>query len=497
MNANSEWRVMSSQAERRSRRGRLTALRSPLPAFSQRREGAGRAGCGAACDLCKLPRDRIRQYLPRRRGPADRGDCRGEPDCPNERTMSTSPTAPVPAKQVHEFFDAIDAGRHEDIRAMLRAAPGLASRTDERCFGSTPLVRAAGANDQAAIDILLEAGSDPNQRNDWWAGGFGVLDDCTDETAAYLLKRGATLTPHAAARLGMVDALRDMLARDSGLVRQRGGDGQLPLHFSRSVEVAELLLAHGAEIDARDVDHESTAAQWLATSRPEVAAYLVQRGATPDLFMAAMIGDLARLQRLAADDADGPRARVTRARFATSPKAAGHIYLFTIGERCTLLHAAAAGACVSRPSPATRVQKDGTDDATDDAPDDTTDDAGVIRWLTSAGASVSARGGYDDATPLHTAAWRDRAEAAAALLDAGAEIDARSGVLHNNEPVGWAIVSGAVAVVRLLLARGCRLRDVHVADAKDGARGRFQQLNRTRPSEAWREIERLLVERRA
>ena len=43
----------------------------------------------------------------------------------------------------------------------------------------------------------------------------------------------------------------------------RGGDGQTPLHFASTVEVAEFLLENGAEIDARDVDHESTPAQYM------------------------------------------------------------------------------------------------------------------------------------------------------------------------------------------------------------------------------------------
>jgi len=43
------------------------------------------------------------------------------------------------------------------------------------------------------------------------------------------------------------------------LVHARGGDGQTPLHFASTVEIAEFLLAHGAAIDARDVDHEAHA----------------------------------------------------------------------------------------------------------------------------------------------------------------------------------------------------------------------------------------------
>jgi ankyrin repeat protein len=313
------------------------------------------------------------------------------------------------------------------------------------------------------IDLLLDAGADPDQRNDWWAGGFGPLNDCREETAKYLIQRGATLTPHAAARLSWITELRQILDRNPKAVRQRGGDGQFPLHFSRSPQIAELLLSRGAEIDALDLDHESTAAQWCLPERTEVAAYLVSRGTRLDPFMAAMIGDRAAVQRFVESDPDSIHSRITRDRFPTSPKAAGHIYLFTIGENCTLMHAAANG---NRPE--------------------------IVRWLASVGTDVNARGGYDDQTPLHAAAWRDCPEAAAALLDAGADINIRSGKLHDNEPIGWAIVSGAARAVQLLLSRGCVPRDVHRADAVQGAAGMWRCFNRRRPLEAWHEVARLI-----
>jgi hypothetical protein len=52
-----------------------------------------------------------------------------------------------------------------------------------------------------------------------------------------------------------------------------------------------LLLEHGARIDARDEDHESTPAQWLVGDAPDVARFLLERGATPDIFLAAALGD--------------------------------------------------------------------------------------------------------------------------------------------------------------------------------------------------------------
>ena len=276
---------------------------------------------------------------------------------------------------VAAFMQAVRVGDIDTVRAMTGADASLVSATDPKSFGATALIHAAGAGDRVMVELLLGLAADINQRSEWWAGSFGVLDGCGDEMAEFLLARGATLTPHAAARLGRLAELRRMLSADASVVHARGGDGQTPLHFARTAEVADLLLAHGAGIDTLDIDHASTPAQWLATSRPEVAAHLVSRGAKADPFMAVCMGDAGLLESVLAAEPEGVRVRVTRERFAAAAPAAGHIYLYTMGEGATLLHAAAARG---------RVE--------------------VIRRLAGLGGDVNARGGYDDGTPLHTAA---------------------------------------------------------------------------------------------
>lgn len=367
------------------------------------------------------------------------------------------------ASELTTFIRAVRGGDLEAVRTMASADPALVRATDPRCFGATPLIRAVDTDNRPMVDLLLELGADIDQRSDWWAGGFGVLDSAGDAMAEYLLQRGATLTPHAAARLGKTDELRAMLAADPSLVHARGGDGQTPLHFARTSEIADLLLAHGARIDALDVDHGSTPAQWLSEPGPVVAAHLVSRGAAADPFLATRVGNVSLLESLIATEPEGVRVRVSRERFPVPPPAAGQIYLFTIGEGCTLLHAA-AGA----------------------------DQPPVIQWLAAHGADVNARGGYDDGTPLHTAAWGDKTAAIGALLDAGADINAKSGNMHRNEPIGWAIVSGAVNAFRALLDRDAIVQPWHREDARRGAQGTFREFNPRRPIEAWQEIVRML-----
>ena len=182
------------------------------------------------------------------------------------------------------------------------------------------------------LDVLLEAGADLNAKSRWWAGGFGLLDWASPELAAYAIERGAVVDVHAAARLGMMDRLRELISRDPGLVHARGGDGQTPLHFASSVEVAAYLLDHGADIDARDIDHESTPAQYMVGDRQEVARFLVSRGCQTDLLMAAALGDLDLVKKHLDADPDCIRMQVSDEFFPKiNKRSGGTIYGWTLG----------------------------------------------------------------------------------------------------------------------------------------------------------------------
>src|SRR5207253_3681287 len=140
-------------------------------------------------------------------------------------------------------------------------------------------------------------GADINARSKWAPGSFGLLDSAPPDVAAYAIERGAVVTVHAAARLGLLEKLKEMIAADAQLVHARGGDGQTPLHFASTIEIAEYLLEHGADIDARDLDHESTPAQWMIRDRQEIVRRLVRRGCKTDLLMAAALGDAGLVRR--------------------------------------------------------------------------------------------------------------------------------------------------------------------------------------------------------
>lgn len=117
-----------------------------------------------------------------------------------------------------------------------------------------------------------------------------------------MAQQNADQAVHEAARAGLTDKLAEMLAMDSSLIDAKGMDARTPLHCVGTVAVAALLLDHGARIDARDEDHDSTPAQWLIGESPEIARFLLERGAKADIFLAAASGDLALAKRLVTED---------------------------------------------------------------------------------------------------------------------------------------------------------------------------------------------------
>ena len=135
--------------------------------------------------------------------------------------------------------------------------------------------------------------------------------------------------PNVAARLGWFDELTRLVDADPSLVHARGGDGQQPLHQAMTVEIADYLLDRGAGIDVPCIDHKTTPAQYALVDRPDVCRRLLERGATPDIYMAARLGDLALATRLLDADPSCASARIHEPGYAPVPPL--HIYCWTLG----------------------------------------------------------------------------------------------------------------------------------------------------------------------
>ena len=100
----------------------------------------------------------------------------------------------TPAEALKAAVCDSDASRVADL---LKQHPELRARINEPLpdygFGAQALFAAVQRSDRATIDVLLHAGADIQKRTEWWAGGFGVLDDCDPGMVEFLTERGAVL----------------------------------------------------------------------------------------------------------------------------------------------------------------------------------------------------------------------------------------------------------------------------------------------------------------
>jgi ankyrin repeat protein len=404
---------------------------------------------------------------------------------------------------VEALTGAIKANDAPLVRQVLARYPVLKSTLNEPLpsysFDTPAIVAAVQKDNRDMVDALLAAGADINARSKWWAGGFGVLDSSSEELTPYLIKRGAYVDIHAAARHGMFERVKELVEGDRALVHARGGDGQTPLHFASSVEIAAYLLDHGAEIDARDVDHESTAAQYMVGIRPrraEVARYLVARGAQTDILMAAALGDLELVRSLLDENPAVVWVSVSEKYFPNqNPNSGGHIYVFGFGwSRTAHMLAREFGhqdvfrLLMQRSSLSLRFAQ--ACEAGDEAlandvlnkhPDVIkTMPARVNRLLLGAAFRKNTRGvemmlkaGWPSAvfgdygqTPLHWAAFHGNAEMVRILLAHQAPLEAEEEQFKGT-PLGWALYGSQHSwqrdegdyprVVEALLAAGAKL----------------------------------------
>jgi ankyrin repeat protein len=362
------------------------------------------------------------------------------------------------------FADLAAAVRDDDVeraRSILGANASLSSRLNDEApgesFGATILRSPVEKNRRDMIDLLVRAGADVNARSHWWAGSFGPIDFADASLVPFLRERGAVLTLHAAARLGMVDDVERMLREDPGAVHARGGDGQLPLHYAANVEIASLLLDAGADIDAIDVDHESTAAQWAIRDRPDVARFLVSRGAKTDVLMAAALGDGELVRRILDDAPATVRMCVSERYFPKrDPRAGGSIYIWTLGSDKTAHgiarefgHEDVFALLISRTRAAFALAVLLELGQERDAKALLAKHPGIIHTL-----------GDEELGRLPVAAMASNTRGVRLLLEAGWPPDASTA--KGTTALHWAGFHGHVEIAKLLIARGAPL------EARDG-----------------------------
>lgn len=244
---------------------------------------------------------------------------------------------------LEKFKHAVYSSDAETVEGLLKGSPNLRKHINDPIFdfdGQAIVQAARNPQSRKLIPILVRYGSDPNIRTRWWAGGFSALDGADAESAEVLLELGAKFDVWSAAKQGRVDVLRKLLDRDPDSVNAPGGDGQRPLHVAKDAETTKLLIERGADLEIRDIDHESTPIQYQADNL-EVVRALLEAGAEPDVFTAIVLDDVDLLGQVLVSDPLAKDARTGKGEFTTKSSNGGHIYIYVLGPDKTPIQLAA------------------------------------------------------------------------------------------------------------------------------------------------------------
>ena len=279
-------------------------------------------------------------------------------------------------KQQTALMWAAHEGNADAVKLLLEAG---AQVNDRSIFGWTPLLFAARQGQIGSIDALVAAGADIDETlPDGTSALVTAVQGLNYEAAAALLKHG--IDPNAVGA-GLDRAAPDRLVAASAA--GQNNPGQKPQGDVSSLELAKILVEHGADINARQTKEPS--------SDMEGRNSLNRYGATP-FFLAAKSVDVPLMEALAALGADP--------------------FIANVDGDSPLMVAAGVGVYSQGESPG--------------APEESAD---AVKMLLKLGAPVNDvdRNGE---TALHGPAWRGSNEAVTLLVDAGARLDVR-----NNR--GW------------------------------------------------------------
>jgi ankyrin repeat protein len=162
-------------------------------------------------------------------------------------------TAKAPDISIH---DAAEEGNIEAVKKHLADGVDVNAKRED---GSTPLYYAAMFSHGEIVETLIANGADVNAKD---FSGKTILDTALytplpgdgGKTIEILRKHGAKSSAedsiHDAAAEGNIEAVKEYLAA-GGDVNAKS-DFATPLHYARTKEIAEMLIAAGAGVNAKD-----------------------------------------------------------------------------------------------------------------------------------------------------------------------------------------------------------------------------------------------------
>ena len=316
-------------------------------------------------------------------------------------------------------------GDREAVRELLRQGLDVNAAQGD---GMTALHWAASSGDAELLDILLYAGAD----------------------VAAVTRIGQYTPLHLAAKRGAPEALRSLIAGGADVTAATGNNGATPLHFAAAAgdpEAIAVLLEAGADPDARESAWDQTPLTFAAAAnRPGAISALLEGGADPSL--ASKVIDLRaqeKLDRLASQrETEVLEAFAGKGDEARAP---------TPSELQAAIRAGRRAYAEGLPEEEAEEEEDDPND---------------FRRLFL--PPVEKTGGL---TPLLHAVRQGHAEAAAALLEGGAEIDQTSEA-DGTSPLLMAAINGQFDLALFLLDQGA---DPDIASSLNGVSPLWAVIN--------------------
>jgi RNA polymerase sigma factor (sigma-70 family) len=338
-------------------------------------------------------------------------------------------------EKVMSFLKSVAEGDTTAIKTLLSEEPALAQATGlikNPLWGSeaSALHVAVMYGRKDIVDLLLAHGADIDEKDEKY--GFTALHHAVDladflsdyatlEMPEFLISRGAKKDIFISLWQGDYQGVKAFLEADPDSANTIGPNQATPLCYARTVEMAQLLLDHGADMHA-ELNHgcgiSKTPIQWNAHN-PKVLSFLLDRaGVDIDIFLACVLGDTEQVAAALKSDASLVQART----------GVEHV----LEADFTPLHLAAKYGHIE-----------------------------IAKLLLKAGADVNATApAVNNMTPLHLAVWLGRKEEPDALpemsqflqqpgvlrlspemprllLEHGADVKARDSE-RNLTPLGWA-----------------------------------------------------------
>jgi ankyrin repeat protein len=285
-----------------------------------------------------------------------------------------------------------------------------------------------------------------------WAALQNQVDSVTtllDRGMNADVRDGEGRTPlMAAAAFGSLEVAELLIARGADPMAQDSQNADTPLHFAAlagRIEMAKLLLAHGAAIDAGSSPSEATPLHYAAVyGQMKMIAFLIENGADPDV---------RDTQGLTPFQYASRRNRAPVMELLTSLGARPDTIFEAInaGDFGRVITHLNKGADVNQSdlfgTPLHRAASNGQ--------------VAIMVALIDAGADLEAIGEPEKAHPLHAAALSDRPDAVALLIERGASVDARDAA--GRTPLMVACSFGSVQAAAALLADGANPRAIDKA----------------------------------